>query len=69
MMVDKADKTTLAAEERLLGHLAREEAKRRATAEGGSTLEAIMARVSAEVTRAAKERKEAQMRQDRQRSL
>ncbi len=64
-MADKHDKTTLAAEERLLVHLAGEEAKRRATAEGGSTLEAIMARVSAEVTRAAKERKEAKACQDR----
>jgi hypothetical protein len=63
MMADKPDNTTLAAEERLLGHLAREEAKRRA--EGSSTVEAIMARVSAEVTRAAKERKEAQARQNR----
>jgi hypothetical protein len=64
-MADNHDKTSLAAEERLLEHLAREEAKRRATAEGGSMLEAIMARVSAEVTRAAKERKETQARQGR----
>ena len=64
-MADRHDKTTSDAEERLLGHLAREEAKRRATAEGSSTLEAILARVSAEVTRAAKERKEAQAQQDR----
>jgi hypothetical protein len=64
-MVDKQDETALVTEERLMGHLARQEASRREVAGGGAlTLEAIMARVSAEVTRAAQERKAAQKRGD-----
>lgn len=66
MMADKTGETAFPTEERLMGHLAREEASRRAAAGGSaSTLEAIMARVSAEVTRAAQERKAAQDRRDR----
>ena len=65
MMTHGDDETTLAAEGRLLEHLAREEAKRRAPVMGGSALEAILARISAEVTRAASERKAAETRQDR----
>jgi hypothetical protein len=65
MMTHKDDETTFAAEGRLLDHLAREEAKRRAPVLGASSLEAVLARISAEVTRAASERKAAQTRRDR----
>ena len=65
MMTHRDDETTSAAEGRLLDHLAREEAKRRAPVVGASSLEAVLARISAEVTRAASERKAAETRRDR----
>jgi hypothetical protein len=64
-MTHEDDETALTAEGRLMEHLAREEAKGRAPAVGASALEAVLARISAEVTRAASERKAAETRKDR----